>query len=415
MGSAELLESSSALHPSAQQQLLSAAELFEQVMSESGEGGPAAEERAFEELTNRCQAIVSKEGGLHLSAVAPVTRDGLPRLGLRGGWRDLLQALAERGVPTYIFSSGYGDVVAQALLLGGLGALSVSAPAMPSYSPHSPAAAAGGSGQLPQNLRIISNFFRAAPDGTVRAFSQPVVHERNKNATTAARVLGMPLPQRPYALLLAAHEDDATSLLHGLSPSSEVQGEGVRESLSVGFLELGEDLPHRLPSYLAAFDAVVLGDGSLHFARGLVEDLLDLPHSVSGLDKQAVKEGAAQGGLLGAAGLLRKNLFEKFLGQGQGQGQVGEDFGPDASSTAAAAGGGGGGGAGYGYGYPPVDLPGQGQGQGSGQGYAAASGGAPSYAPPPSSSQGQRYPHSQDARQRQEPPEPKSYLHYGDY
>lgn len=32
--------------------------------------------------------------------------------------------------------------------------------------------------QLPQNLRIISNFFRTAPDGTVRAFSQPIVHER---------------------------------------------------------------------------------------------------------------------------------------------------------------------------------------------------------------------------------------------
>ena len=36
----------------------------------------------------------------------------------------------------------------------------------------------GEAGNLPQNLRIISNFFRTAPDGTVRAFSQPIVHER---------------------------------------------------------------------------------------------------------------------------------------------------------------------------------------------------------------------------------------------
>lgn len=31
---------------------------------------------------------------------------------------------------------------------------------------------------LPPNLRLISNYFRTGPDGTVRAFSNPVVHER---------------------------------------------------------------------------------------------------------------------------------------------------------------------------------------------------------------------------------------------
>lgn len=36
--------------------------------------------------------------------------------------------------------------------------------------------------QLPQNVRIISNFFRTAPDGTVRAFSSPIVHERYGNS-----------------------------------------------------------------------------------------------------------------------------------------------------------------------------------------------------------------------------------------
>ena len=61
---------------------------------------------------------------------------------------------------------------------------------------------------LPTNLRIISNFFRTAPDGTVRAFSSPIVHERNKNATTAARHMGLPLPERSHALVLGSHEDD---------------------------------------------------------------------------------------------------------------------------------------------------------------------------------------------------------------
>jgi hypothetical protein len=54
----------------------------------------------------------------------------------------------------------------QAFLQGGLGA--DSGPRNPSI----------GSQTLPQNLRIISNFFRTAPDGSVRAFSQPIVHER---------------------------------------------------------------------------------------------------------------------------------------------------------------------------------------------------------------------------------------------
>jgi hypothetical protein len=31
---------------------------------------------------------------------------------------------------------------------------------------------------LPQNIRIISNFFRTASDDTVKAFSQPAIHDR---------------------------------------------------------------------------------------------------------------------------------------------------------------------------------------------------------------------------------------------
>jgi hypothetical protein len=38
------------------------------------------------------------------------------RLGLRDGWKEALQSLASRGVPAYLFSTGYGDVVAQVIL-----------------------------------------------------------------------------------------------------------------------------------------------------------------------------------------------------------------------------------------------------------------------------------------------------------
>lgn len=40
----------------------------------------------------------------------------LPKLGLRLGWKEALQSLTVRGVPTYLFSSGYGDVVSQVIL-----------------------------------------------------------------------------------------------------------------------------------------------------------------------------------------------------------------------------------------------------------------------------------------------------------
>lgn len=96
-------------------------------------------------------------------------------MGLRPGWLPALTSLSLRGVPTFVFSSGYGDIVREALLQGGLTA----------------ATAGGGAGtaqqqqqqqqlypQLPQNVRIISNNFRFDPTGNVKAFSQPVVHER---------------------------------------------------------------------------------------------------------------------------------------------------------------------------------------------------------------------------------------------
>ena len=153
------------MQPAATQQLSAIAEDFEKV--------EFMDEAAFEDLTARCQQVVARDGGLHIASVAPVTRDLLPRLGLRAGWAEALRALAEGGVPSYVFSSGYGDVVAQALLQG-----------LQALSGHKQGQGQGqqmgGSavGHLPQNLRIVSNFFRTAPDGTVRAFSQPIVHER---------------------------------------------------------------------------------------------------------------------------------------------------------------------------------------------------------------------------------------------
>eukprot|EP01032_Pedospumella_encystans_P010642 gene10642-12425_t len=255
--SAELLETSGAVHDRAVQQLNAIAEEFE------SSGDSYLDSAAFEQLSAQCQRVLCKEGDLHIGAVPQITRALLPRLGLRAGWSDTLQSLATKGVPTYLFSSGYGDVVTQVLLqgmssaggAGGAGTAGASVPGVPQ--------------PLPQNLRVISNFFRAAPDGTVRAFSQPVVHERNKNASTAAQHMGMSVLNRPYAIVLGAHEDDV-NMTEGV--------EGLMEQISVGYLELTEDFSQRLPIYLNTFDVVIIGDGNLQYVRSMIEDILQLPN-----------------------------------------------------------------------------------------------------------------------------------------
>ena len=43
-------------------------------------------------------------------------RDLSARLGLKDGWKEALSALAVGGVPTFVFSSGHGDVISQVIL-----------------------------------------------------------------------------------------------------------------------------------------------------------------------------------------------------------------------------------------------------------------------------------------------------------
>jgi hypothetical protein len=126
--------------------------LAQELEGGQAEGSDEDSDAAFESYTTKCQSVIAREGGLHIANVSPAVRAMLPFMPLRDGWRECLETLTAKGVPTYIFSSGYGDVVAQAVI-------------------QSAGLEATG---LPNNLRIISNFFRTAPDGTVRAFSQPV-------------------------------------------------------------------------------------------------------------------------------------------------------------------------------------------------------------------------------------------------
>lgn len=285
LGSAEVLEGSQAISARAAGKLRAIAEEYNALSN--GEG---MDDAAFEEFTQKCQAVIASEGQLHIANVAPVTREYLPRMPLRDGWGEAFQSLTYHGIPLYVFSSGYGDIVAQAMVQsGGLdggqgqGLGQVPQGLTGGYNP-SPGPNMAAAATLPQNMRIISNFFRTAPDGSVRAFSSPIVHERNKNATTASRHMGMPIPERPFALVFGSHEDDV-SMTDGCKE--------IKDQISVGFLELTEDLPQRISSFMNSFDAVVVGDSSFHFCKSVIEDILQttsVKGKVGGAGKQQQRQ-----------------------------------------------------------------------------------------------------------------------------
>ena len=139
-------------------------------------------------------------------------------------------------------------------------------------------------------------------------------------------------------------------------------------------------MPQRLPAYLGAFDAVVLGDGSLQFARGLLEDLLSLPRSTD-LQQQQHQQG-------GLGGLLKKGLWGKFLG-----GNGGDDVNTGGNTLASHAPS------------PPPVYP------------AHTSSYPPAYQGFPNPPAQTRPPHSQhqNSQEYNKEQNSKSYLHYGDF
>lgn len=70
--------------------------------------------------------------------------------------------------------------------------------------------------------------------------------------------MGMPVPDRPNALIFGSTEDDVM-MTDGL--------DSIQEKMSVGFMELTEDLPRRLPSFIDCYDAIILGMSMCAFSN----------------------------------------------------------------------------------------------------------------------------------------------------
>ena len=51
---------------------------------------------------------------------------------------------------------------------------------------------------------------------------------------------------------------------------------GLKDTLSIGYLEMTEDLNSRLPTYLSAYDAVILSDSSFQYIRSVIDEILQV-------------------------------------------------------------------------------------------------------------------------------------------
>lgn len=181
---------------------------------------------------------------------------------LRANLEQCLKPLAFHGVPVTLFDDGYGEALMQILAL--------STPGL-----------TGPEGFLPPNVRLVSNFFRSGADGVVNGFSFPPVHELNRNMTTArAFRSGMMLGMHGHGHGgggMAAMRTPPNALVLGgaLEDLALAQGGGVeRQVLAVGFVDTDADFVQKLPQFLEAYDAVILGDGGLQYAAHVVEQII---------------------------------------------------------------------------------------------------------------------------------------------
>ena len=170
------------------------------------------------------------------------------KMRLREGTLKLLTLFDKCGVPTLLFSAGIADIIEEVLLIELKGATL-------------------------SNLHIVSNRCLFAPrsndddEEKLVGFEEPLLHVFNKRAAAfpSSKYFSHPdLHRRSHLLLLGDSLGDL-SMAEGLNYDANT-------CLRIGFLN---DRPERIDEYLAAYDAVVLGDpADMHFVLNLVSDIV---------------------------------------------------------------------------------------------------------------------------------------------
>ncbi|KAJ1553347.1 hypothetical protein HK405_008193 [Cladochytrium tenue] len=164
---------------------------------------------------------------------AKLSREEISRLVLatpvpfRQGTRELIAECDTHGVPFLVFSAGLYDVITEILVQASL------------KSP---------------NVHVVSNRMRFDESGVCIGFHTPLIHVFNKNeANTSGSPYAETLRGRPNVILL------------GDSIGDLQMAEGLQHSTLLTIGLLNHDVDRLLPSYLEAFDIVILNDGPLDF------------------------------------------------------------------------------------------------------------------------------------------------------
>lgn len=173
-------------------------------------------------------------------------------MALRTGAGVLFETAASAGIPLLVFSAGIKQVIMECLRRDGL--------------------------EINRDM-ILANSMVFSDDGALLRWEEPVVHVENKSLrqfpNALARLLAI---DRVDKVVLLGDSIGDLSMVHGLpiDPGEDVVSIGLYNGLDTGTANAcaaGTVLNPALDKYIASFDIVLVGDGSLEYAVALVDDI----------------------------------------------------------------------------------------------------------------------------------------------
>jgi len=176
------------------------------------------------------------ESGLTLDVLKDVV-DNYPRM-FREGALEFLDLLHQKEIPVLIMSASLGDMIRLYL---------------------------EKTGRNYPNIHLVTNLFEFDEDGKVIGIKKPIVHSLNKYEVL---VQGLPVYEKV--------KDRKNVLLmgDGLGDLGMIDGFDYDNLISIGFYNSDYQVNDELQRYQESFDAIITGDGDMHEAINLVNQIL---------------------------------------------------------------------------------------------------------------------------------------------
>ncbi|ODN05121.1 7-methylguanosine phosphate-specific 5'-nucleotidase [Orchesella cincta] len=179
-------------------------------------------------------SFLSSSPRLKLSQITEMAKDA--HVILRDNSHKLLKTLHKANIPALILSAGMGNLVEEILKVNSV--------------------------NLP-NVKVIANFMKFDETGTLKEFSEPVVHVYNKNEAVLHddhTAYFENLKSRPNVILMGDSLGDV-NMASGVQEASAV--------LKIGFLNT--HFEEHLPAYMESYDVVLVDDQSMDFINSILD------------------------------------------------------------------------------------------------------------------------------------------------